>query len=145
MGIDLWPEERMTDVTELQRWCEGSEQEFGDASAAICQLYFRWVDSLLDNHGDLLVCGMLDGFVHLSVGGKPLPFPLLTDMVNLDAYCARRVSRGVYSVMPSLHMPGVLHAFVTLYEVPEPAPWERRIILPGEAAVPRGLINVNAP
>jgi hypothetical protein len=131
----------MTTVDELQRWCEGSELQFGSASAAICQLYFRWVDSLLDNRGTELVCGMLNREVHLHFADwtSPLPFPLLTDTVKLDAYCAHRVTKGIYSVMPSLNMPDILHAFITLYDVPEPAPWERRIVIAGE--IPRGIFG----
>jgi hypothetical protein len=133
----------MTTISELQQWLEGAEEQFGDPSAAICQLFFRWsASSLLDHRDDLLVFGMLNGVTHLLFADWCcLAFPLLTDTVKLDAYCARRITKGIYSVMPSLNLPGSLHAFITLYDVPDPAPWERRIIMPGESEIPRGILH----
>lgn len=34
-----------------------------------------------------------------------------------------RLGPGVWDISPSVHVPGQLHAFLTLVDVPEPAPW----------------------
>ena len=28
-----------------------------------------------------------------------------------------------------MNLPGLFHAFVAIYDVPDPAPWERRVVL----------------
>lgn len=35
-----------------------------------------------------------------------------------------QLGETVWEVMPSVHLPGQLHAYVTLVRVPSPAPWE---------------------
>jgi hypothetical protein len=35
-----------------------------------------------------------------------------------------RIVPGVWALNPSLNIPGVIHVFVLLYGVPNPAPWE---------------------
>jgi hypothetical protein len=47
---------------------------------------------------------------------------------NLDGSMHRfgmmKIGPGTWKVIPSLNVPRVLHAFVVLCNVPEPAPWE---------------------
>ena len=40
-----------------------------------------------------------------------------------------RIAPGLWVLNPSLNIPGVLHAFIALYDVPNPAPWEGGLIL----------------
>jgi hypothetical protein len=39
------------------------------------------------------------------------------------AWGMERLGPGVWSLEPSLVIPGLLHAFITLVDVPEPPPW----------------------
>jgi hypothetical protein len=45
-------------------------------------------------------------------------------------YGAERVTAGVWAITPSLNVVGVIHGFVVIHGVPDPAPWERLIVLP---------------
>jgi hypothetical protein len=136
---------------EVATWCAGASEEFDDPSVPVCQLFFRWQEDLATYGGDELACGILDGEFVLVLGpGFPsLPMPVKAGQpqirrepaVELEAYGAELVSPGVWSLAPSLNAEGLIHAFVVLYGVPDPAPWgmERRIILaPGfrEALLP---------
>jgi hypothetical protein len=46
----------------------------------------------------------------------------------LAAFGIIEIVPGLWHLTPSLNLPGVLHMFVVVYDVPSPAPWERRII-----------------
>lgn len=41
-----------------------------------------------------------------------------------DRWRLVKLAPGVWDVPVSVHVPGQMHAFMTLLEVPEPAPWE---------------------
>jgi hypothetical protein len=36
-----------------------------------------------------------------------------------------KLGPSVWAVSPSIHLPGTFHGYVTLCEVPDPAPWEK--------------------
>lgn len=129
---------------EVVRWCEGAYAAYGDPSAPICQLCVRWADDFYVGRvsGDL-VCSIVDGQLLLSLGEswRPLPIPwvlgepVIDDGPELQSYGLVRLGAGVWVMNPSLNLEGELHGFVTLYDVPEPAPFggqaERpRILLP---------------
>jgi len=132
---------------EVSRWCEQAELAFGDASTPVCQLCFRWVDDIYKGRvsGDL-VCGMdANDELLLCLGEtwRPLPIPwrvgepVVKEGPELEAYGLVRLGAGVWLLNPSLNLEGELHGFVTLYDVPEPAPFgeapeRRRILLPSE-------------
>lgn len=40
-----------------------------------------------------------------------------------DRWQLLRLGPGVWTVLPSVHVPGQLHAFLTIINVPEPPPW----------------------
>ena len=129
--------------SEVMEWCAGAEHEFGDPSAPVCQIFVRYVSDPKAYTGDEIVCWMEGGELVLSLARYPnhmprLPLPL--DIVTgkpeiaddeLVAFGAEMVSLGVWALNPSLHLPGVIHAFVVLYNVPNPVPWERLIVLAG--------------
>lgn len=129
----------MTSCAEVERWIVGAAQKYGDPSKPVCQLFFRWQDL---QRGDLLgpdlACGFVDGQVMLLCGPDipPLPVtivhgaPQVTARRQLLAYGATRIAPGVWSVAPSLNVAGVIHGFVVLYDVPDPAPWTRMVVLP---------------
>jgi hypothetical protein len=126
----------MRKVTELLEWCAGAAAEFGDASAPVCQMFFRWEENLIGYREDELVCGVVDGQFCIGLG----PIGLvrvdieargpLVDGDQLVAFGAESVTTGVWSLAPSLNIPGRIHGFVVLHGVPDPAPWERRILVP---------------
>lgn len=43
-----------------------------------------------------------------------------------EAWGLEQLGPGVWSVEPSVIIPGLLHAFVTMVNVPEPAPWSKK-------------------
>lgn len=133
----------MKTFTEVAEWCLGAVDAFGDSSVPVCQLFFRWQDNLqrFTVGDDTLVCGISEGAFALVFGGLSMPaFPLsvregepeVTDE-EVITYGAVRVVDGVWAITPSLNVVGFIHGFVVVYDVPDPAPWERRIILPGRA------------
>lgn len=127
----------MKTFQELEQWCTGAAEQFGDPSVPVCQLFLRWQDSLEALSGEDLVCSMraTDLLLQLGSGLPPLPMPICTGKPQfapdgeLTAYGAERITTGIWSITPSLNAVGFVHAFLVLYDVPEPAPWERRIVL----------------
>jgi len=134
----------MRTFAELAAWCAGAAEELGDPAEACGLSFFRWQEDLVNYHGEELACGMMDdGFVlQLALGRKGLvPLPIkLGDVeviwqgphAELVSYGMQLVTAGVWAVDPSLNIEGMVHTFVVLYDVPDPAPWgeERRILLP---------------
>lgn len=128
----------MKSCEDVLKWCVGAAEEFGDPSIPICQLFFRWQDQLTAGKcGNDLACGMSNGELVLYLGAD---FPLLPiqiengqpridDIHGLIAFGAEMVTASVWQLTPSLNAVGMIHAFVSLYDVPVPAPWERRIVL----------------
>lgn len=49
-------------------------------------------------------------------------------------YKADKIELGLWVMTPSLYVPGLIHAFVSFYDVPAIAPWERLVVLAGEVA-----------
>jgi hypothetical protein len=124
-------------LTEIQDWCAGAEEEFGDPATPVCQIFARFVSDLSRYHGDEIVCGMEKGELVLWLPQIPVPFSILTGKPDISrngelmAFGAEMISLGVWALTPSLNMPGIIHAFVVLYDVPSPVPWERLIVLAG--------------
>lgn len=128
----------MKGVRELLDWCEGAEREFGDASVPIGLMFVR-----LGHEGvgaeliDQDLTARADGVVlTLKLFGDDVDLPISNDGPciedgSLVAFGIRQVQAGLWHLTPSLNLPGVLHAFVVLYDVPSPAPWERLIYIPG--------------
>jgi hypothetical protein len=134
-------------IDEVERWIQGAAAECGDPSIPVCQLFARYVN------GDHRPAGeeLFDLFCFRNAIREPDEFTLWLgpDLVlplfisrdgpqiangELQSFGAEEVTRGVWTLRPSLNIPGLIHGFVMLYDVPSPAPWERLIILPGEAA-----------
>lgn len=128
----------MKTCAEVAAWCAGAAEEFGDPSAPVCQIFLRWQDEPEAYRGDELVCGMNHGDLALLLGEgfPPFQFPVVAGRPQLDergyvmAYGASCVTAGVWAITPSLNALGLIHGFVVLHGVPDPAPWERRIVLP---------------
>jgi len=43
---------------------------------------------------------------------------------RMKSWGLRRIGPHTWAVNPSIHEPGIVHAYIVLCEVPEPAPWE---------------------
>jgi hypothetical protein len=125
--------------SEVAAWLTATAQDFDDPCEPICQLFVRWQDDANAplTHEDL-VCGWLNGELALRLvpDMPPLPFRIETgqfrlgDAGELQVFGADQVARGLWEITPSLNVQGLIHAFLVIYEVPDPAPWERRIVLP---------------
>lgn len=130
----------MKTFTEVAEWCRGAADAFGDPSVPVCQLFFRYLTDLDICTGDALSCTMIAGDLVLVLGGPPRPVPLLPLPVRTGkpdvtddeviTYGAVRVVEGVWAITPSLNVEGFIHGFVVVYGVPDPAPWDRLIVLP---------------
>ena len=124
---------------ELDHFLAAVNERFGDPSAMVCLMYVGWGNkqnampaiwsewSDLDRVVLLHFVGM-DGMdsVPLKVS---LDEPGLTNEGGLAQFQIRPIAAGVWTISPSLNIPGQLHAFLVIHGVPEPAPWESRIIL----------------
>lgn len=127
----------MKKVDELMDWCAGALQEFGDPSAVICQMFFEWRSDASRLRGGQLCCAVVAGKPTLwlgPIGALSIEISNGNHMLNPDgsiaAFGAEQISAGVWSLFPSLNVPGVVHGFVVLHGVPNPAPWERLILVP---------------
>jgi hypothetical protein len=125
-------------AAQVSAWCANAAREFGDPSLPICQLFFRWKEIPAVPLGeDELVCGVAGGVTVLLLGPEFAPFPIpIEERMRLDeegclqAFGADRIAPGVWALQPSLNAEGAIHAFVVMHGVPDPAPWERRIVVP---------------
>lgn len=122
----------MKTIEELHEWVTGVEQAFGDPSAATGMLFARY-QALPAPSEDLVA--RYDGELRL-VAGELGEIPIAIDpggyvMRNeeLVAFGIEQVMPGLWHLIPSLNIPEVLHVFVVLYDVPTPAPWERKLIV----------------
>jgi len=134
----------MKTFAQLNEWCTGAAEELGDPAQACCMSFFRWQEDLANYHGEDLACGMLNGGLVLQIapglkGRVPMPIVLgeaevvrQGPHVELVSYGMELVTKGVWAMDPSLNIEGVVHTFVVLYDVPDPAPWgeQPRILLP---------------
>lgn len=129
----------MKKFSDVVAWCVGAAEQYADPAEPVCQLFFRWQEDVLTPDsigGEDLVCGWHDGKLVLMMGPSFPPLPVdvasgglqLAENGALEAFGASLVTAGVWELVPSLNAPGLLHAFVVLYGVPDPAPWERRIL-----------------
>lgn len=121
----------MKTVTELGHWLDGVEAQLGDPSAATGLLFARY--QALKAPSDDVVIRFEDGALRLEAEGE-IPIAIDPDGYvmrgeQLIAFGIEKVCDGVWSLNPSLNIPDVLHVFVVIYDVPTPAPWEKRIIL----------------
>jgi hypothetical protein len=128
----------MKTVTDVEAWVARAADAYGDPSVPVCQLCFRWTPETqrFVVGDDALTCGLAEGAFALLLGPNvpaiPLPIRAGDAEVTEDeviTYGLDRLSAGVWAMTPSLNIEGFIHAFVVLYDVPDPAPWERRIVL----------------
>jgi hypothetical protein len=127
----------MKTINEVARWVDCAVEEFGDPSEPICQIFARWMEPLESYDGEDVAAGVMDGTVYLRLGpAAMLPISIVPngEEPGLDNegrchYGMERISVGLYALKPSLNVFGLIHAFVTLYDVPARVPWENRIVV----------------
>jgi hypothetical protein len=134
---------------ELYQFVTEAALKMGDPSRAVCQLVVRWGDGgpWLADEDTGLGAGWdpeTGALVLLLGDSDPLTVPVSgeePEMVDgaLVRFQAIPLGGGVWTLNPSLNIPGVLHAFVVLTGVPDPAPWTRLVILAGDAAWMEGF------
>lgn len=133
----------MRTVAGLEAWLIGAKEEFGDPSVPVCQLFFRWHSNLEGYSADELACSVINDELALVMchGIEPELLPVRMgepDMTADECTCfgLQRITPRLWTLTPSFNAPGYLHAFIVLYDVPNPAPWERRLVLPGDPGFP---------
>ena len=138
----------MKTLAEVAEWHEGAEERLEWdllARDPVCQLFFRWVDDLGLYRGKELACSTHGKDIALLFARPyPLALPLsageprLSEQGEVEMFGAEKIASGMWALSPSLNMPGIIHAFVVLDGVPDPAPWERMIVWVGESGIVLG-------
>jgi hypothetical protein len=127
---------------ELERFLGDVEKATGDPADATCLLFVRWRDETVCPPDMVASWDTAAGAVLLecvdaqSTRVIPLDVSTLAASTSggaLTTFHIRSVSPGVWALAPSLNIPGVIHAYVVLHGVPDPAPWERLVLLASEA------------
>jgi hypothetical protein len=119
----------ITTFSEMSTWSNAASEQLGDPCEPICQLVFRW-QAVVGPNDDALTAFWRERELWLRFGPAALPVEVTTSEVELSptgemlAYAIRCVTPGVWILVPSLNVLGVIHGFALLYGVPDPAPWE---------------------
>jgi hypothetical protein len=129
----------MKTIREVEAWCDGAAEQFGDPSIPVCQLFARFLaggkrgDDIAftfdpsDDRDLALWLPQLPFPVALSLA--PDHRPLIDPAGQLIAFGWEQIVPGIVALTPSLNLPLVIHAFVVLYDVPNPVPWEKSQIV----------------
>jgi hypothetical protein len=125
----------MKTLAEVQEWCVGAEQEFGDASVPIGQVFARYTP-LIPIESDEVLASWQDGklAILLPVGWLPLEVDIdgaRADQLtgNLEAFWIENICPGLWTLTPSLNIPGLIHVYIHVFGVPKSAPWEQKIVV----------------
>jgi hypothetical protein len=125
----------MKTIDEFQEWCAGARAELGDPSLATGIIFARYLPTLgacdgadiaatYEESSHLILYLVPDGVIRLaiSIDGPE------ANAGQLLVFGVEAIAPGLWTLFPSVNLPDFVHAFVVLYDVPEPAPWDRRII-----------------
>jgi hypothetical protein len=132
----------MNKLADVAEWCDGATEEYGDASVPVCQLFFRWAEAS-ERATEYLACWLgpkrADGLntLLLLLPNEVISLPInhggmLLSKEGVEAYGVQKIAPGIWSLSPSLNVEYTIHAFVVLHGVPDPAPWERLVLLASE-------------
>lgn len=125
---------------ELAEWCVGAIDKYGDPAEPVGQIFARYqglteVAALRATPDGLLVCTFEANTLALVIDPDCI-IPLRVDAAGpvfdgerLQALGIELIRPGLWALNPSLYIPKSFHVFVTIYDVPIPAPWERLIVL----------------
>ncbi len=141
----------ITEQPELMQFLEEVQARLGDPSRATCLVFVEYgevtgagpVPALLASYdvpaGSLTVTALDE----MAMPTMEIPVPLAggddpaIQDGQLAAFGIRKVALGLWTLNPSLNIPGAFHGYVVVHGVPDPAPWERTILLATE--VPGGM------
>ncbi len=124
---------------ELAEWCVGAIAKFGDPAEPVGQIFAHYqrlteVAALKAPPDDLLVCTFEANTLSLHIDPE-CAIPLRVDMAGpvfdgdrLQVFGIELISRGLWALKPSLYIPNTFHAFVVVYDAPDPAPWQKLIV-----------------
>lgn len=123
-------------IPEVREWVEQAALQYEDPAIPVCQVFARFASSPPATPTEEILC-RTNGTcgVALNIIGTWMPMPIdvegprVNDQAELEAFGVRQIAPHLWVLEPSLNIPGLIHAFVTLYGVPEPAPWVSRIIV----------------
>ena len=130
----------IVNLDELTQYLEGARARFGDPAKPVFLLAVNFSPITKLQNGDVRAqYNPAISSLTLDFGGSLLTIEISPDGAifekdKLLAFHIRKLCSGIWAISPSLNMPGILHAFLVLHNVPEPAPWERMIFLASEAA-----------
>lgn len=128
----------LTEPGELGALLEGLVEETGaDPAEVVCQILAPWAS---DPGRSLDVRAVYDTeervlFLVFTHAGRTLLLSISESLEpvivggTIEAYGLRKACAGVWALAPSLLVPGLVHCFIVFHGVPEPAPWERLILL----------------
>jgi hypothetical protein len=126
-------------LPELHDFLDAVYERDDDPSSGTCLMFARWHEARGEGPDMVFEYSPeAEGTVRLLIPMRDGPeiFPLRVTVGEpvicnhaIEAFQMRRICAGVWAMAPSLNIPGVIHAFVVLHGVPEPAPWEQLVIL----------------
>lgn len=123
-------------LSEVEQWCMGAAERFGDPSATTGQIFARFVPRPPPVYDDIIAAYDGDTLLLSLEHGRVVPLDIDTDGPVVDeetreliAFGIDKICDGLWTLRPSLNVPGAIHAFVCIYDVPAAAPWENRIIV----------------
>lgn len=127
----------MKKVTEIQDWIIGATERLGDPSHAVGSIFVRLVPRPPSAPHDDIIAIWDSGVLGLVLApGQIFPIdvdpdgPVIDEETRqLQSFGLEKICPGVWTLLPSLNVPGVIHVFVTIYDVPTPAPWESQIVV----------------
>lgn len=123
-------------LAQVEQWVQATALEFEDPAEPVCQIFARYTEAKPIVYDEVLA-RWDSGTIFLELGkGFFMPLEVSADgprvnqsLGNLEAFGIEQICPGVWELTPSLNVPGLIHAFVTLYDVPQAAPWESRIVV----------------
>ena len=127
----------MKTFLEVAAWCAGARKQFPDPATPVTQAFFRY--SELADASEDLVFNAAGGKLSLWIlPGQPVIVSVADSIVikhgELQAFAADCIREGLWALRPSLNLPGIIHIFVVLYDVPllgetKDPPWKKSIVL----------------
>ena len=122
-------------MSEVEEWALGAAAQFGDPAVPVCQIFAKYEEGEDIGH-DYVTARYTDRLLLELDPGNFLPLPIhidgpqINDAGALKVFGIAEICPGVWTLNPSLNIPGLIHAFITIYSVPIYAPWAKRIIIP---------------
>lgn len=120
----------MKTLTEVVQWVDGAAAQFDDPAKPIGMLFAKFEAGDIEQpRPELVTARWAEGALWLNLPFDWLPLDVAAKPVicgttgAMRAYGLEQVSDSLWAISPSLNMPGELHVFVVVYDVPTPAPW----------------------